>query len=144
MKRDNLELLYRSFDSRLTQEEAQRLEEALSESEELRSEKERIIAMRETLASDSARGFSPLFPERVMGRIRALEEKEAGEELFFESLYRMFRPIALAAAAAAVTSITLNLRESDDYSLSAAFAAQEESIDNLMQTPLESFLEESQ
>lgn len=143
MNEKMLELLYRTFDDRLTEEERKRLDEALAASEELRAEKERISAMRSAISSNAAVSFEPFFAERVMNRIRDLEKADAGEDLFFESLYRMFRPLALAASLAVFTLISWNLSKSDDISLSAAFAVQEEHSDNLLQTPLESILEES-
>jgi anti-sigma factor RsiW len=143
MNEKMLELLYRSFDDRLTEEERTCLEEALSTSEELRAEKERVTGMRKSISSSAAASFEPFFAERVMNRIRGMEKADTDEDLFFESLYRMFRPLALAASVVVFTLISLNLRKSDNISLSAAFAVQEEYRDNLLQTPLESFLEES-
>ncbi len=143
MNEKDLELLYRSFDDRLTREEREPLDRALASSEELRAEKERITAVRNSIASSSAASFEPFFAERVMKRIRCLGRTDNGADLFFASLYRMFRPLALAAAVAVIILISLNLRKSGDFSFSAVFAVHEESSDNLLKTPLESFLEES-
>ncbi len=141
MNEKMLELLYRSFDDRLTEGERKELDEALAVSEELRVEKERITAMRNSISSNRAVSFGPFFADRVMNRIRGLETTDSGEEIFFESLYRMFRPLALAASVAIFTLISWNLRKSEDISLSAAFAVQEEHRVDLLQTPLESILE---
>ena len=142
MNHEILELLYRSFDERLTEEERKRLDQALAASDELRAERERIAAMREAISSTAASSFGPLFAERVMDRIREGDEPEAALEPFFDSLWRFFKPLAGVAAAAVITIMTLNLRDSGALSLSAAFAVHRESIDSLLETPLESILEE--
>ena len=137
-----LELLYRSFDDRLTEEERERLDEAIDASGELRAEKERLAAVREAISSTTVSSFGPFFAERVMNRIRDASEPDVTMEPFFESLYRFFKPLTAVAAAAVITIMTLNLRESGDLSLSAAFVTHRESVESLLETPLESILEE--
>ena len=75
-----LELLYKSFDATLTPNEQEELERALIDSEQLRSEKEKITKMRESISGTAENSFNPFFADRVMQRITA--QKEESEELF--------------------------------------------------------------
>jgi len=142
MNRELLDLLYRSFDADLTEEERQRLDEALATSEALQTEKERITSIREVLSKNATDSFKPLFTERVMRALETAEETDVSTDVFFESLYRFFRPVALAAAAAAILLVSMNLWDSDDITLAAALGMQEDSIEVMFETPLEAILEE--
>ena len=138
-----LELLYRSFDSDLTDDEQRLLDEALETSRELRKEKYRVEEMRNVLSAGAAVSFGPFFAERLMHRVRALSGAGAGPESFFRSLYRLFKPVAVLATAAILTLIAINLQKSDEFSVAAAFAAhQTDDIEILLETPLESILKE--
>jgi anti-sigma factor RsiW len=141
MNETMLDLLYRSFDGPLDEEEDRRLGEALAGSDELRAEKARIAAMRAALADGAAGSFRPMFAQRVMHRITAAGAERNGD-LLFEALLRLFRPLAVVGAAAAILAIALNLRESGEISLAAAFAPTEPAIEVLLETPLDAMLEE--
>ncbi|OGF97812.1 MAG: hypothetical protein A2Z06_04370 [Candidatus Glassbacteria bacterium RBG_16_58_8] len=108
---------------------------ALSDSQELRAEKDRLIAMRNTLAAGSPGTFGARFAERVIERIHALDDLESSREFFFQSLYRLFRPIACAAATAALAIMTLNMLERGEVSLAAAFALPQEEIGTILEEP---------
>jgi hypothetical protein len=142
MNKKIVELLYRSFDTELTAEEQRQLDEALSGSKNLRDEKERIVEMRNTLSDGAAESFSPFFAERLMQQVRAMDETGAGLEPFFQSLYRLFKPLAVVATAAILTLIAINLQRSDEITVAAAFAVQDDKIEILLETPLESILKE--
>jgi len=142
MNEEILELLYRSFDTGLTAEDRLRLDQALGSSEVLRAEKERIASMRNVISNSTTRSFKPFFAERVMRAIENDEDKHLSTDLFFESLYRFFRPVAVIAAAAVVLMISLNLWDSDDVTLAAVLGVQEDSIEEMFETPLETILEE--
>ena len=58
MNEEHKELLYRSFDALLSDAEQQELERALAASEELRAEKEALVAMRAALSDSAADGCS--------------------------------------------------------------------------------------
>jgi hypothetical protein len=142
MNKYPLDLLYRSFDCRLSDEEQKELEQALIDSSELREEKERITALRSALTSSNVESFRSYFTNRVIQKVEALESSVVSRELFFDSLIRLFRPIAVAGIAAALILITLNLSGSDEITLAAAFGVSEEGVEELMETPLEYILEE--
>lgn len=103
-----LELLYKSFDASLTPNEQEELERALIDSEQLREEKEKLTQMRESISSTAKNSFNPFFANRVMQRITS-QKKESNEELFFESLISLFRPMAIAAVLLVVVLTSYNL-----------------------------------
>ena len=57
MKKTLLELLYRSFDTQLSAQENDKLEEALAKSEELRRERERIRNLRAEISQHGKASF---------------------------------------------------------------------------------------
>ncbi|MCK5033591.1 MAG: hypothetical protein KAS18_08150, partial [Calditrichia bacterium] len=65
-----LELLYRSFDSYLNPNEQKILEYALANSKELKSRKEEMLKMRNSLRSDNLQKFGYLFADKVMQKIK--------------------------------------------------------------------------
>ena len=142
MKDKLLELLYRSFDDELTVQEADELAEALNRSEELRAERERIAEMRRALGSVNE-DFGPFFAERVMNRLEA-RPAENGLENLFQSLLLSFRRVALAGAIVAVGLLSYNLISTGDLSLNGAFAATETTLEDVLQSPLATTLENIQ
>ena len=119
------DLLYRSFDDTLSDEERHRLDEALASSSELRDEYERLAQMRQMVSDGAAGSFQPWFAQRVMRRI-AREGAARESDLFFEELFSMFRRVAIAAAVAAVIAISYNIYQSGSISIAATFGLQEE------------------
>jgi hypothetical protein len=91
-----LELLYRSLDIKLNQNEQNILDTALTNSDELRAHKEAILKMRSSLKNDAPQKFGHLFADRVMQKIEKLEQKSS-DEIFFESIFSVFKPIVFAA-----------------------------------------------
>ena len=96
MDKKILELLYRSFDSDLKPEEREKLEAALENSEELQTHKEEILKMRVSLKQNRTESFGYMFADKVMNKIRRIEEKSK-DELFFDSIISIFRPLVIAA-----------------------------------------------
>ena len=139
MNEEILELLYRSFDRELSPEEQQRLEEALASSAELRQKRTEIETVRAAVAQSRARGFEPLFAERVMRQISVIRGN--GQEEFLRTLVAVFRPVALAAAMLAVTLTTFNLANSDRKTVYTAFAAPEVSMEQALDPTLPLALE---
>lgn len=135
MNKKILKLLYRSFDGDLDEQERNELEEALKKSEELRREKEKILAQRQAITESAAQSFKPFFAERVMSRIDALNKK-AGMEPFYETLRAVFRPFAIAGAAALVVLILYNLGIGDILSSDEVFYVSDSAIEEILQIPL--------
>jgi len=65
---DKLDLLIKSLDNELSPQEQQMLEQALSESEALRRERDQLLAMRSALG-ELPPVHDPAFSERVMQRL---------------------------------------------------------------------------
>ena len=142
MNKKILKLLYHSFDSKLTKEEQEKLDEALADSRALREEKERIISLRDNISSISVKSFGPFFAERVTQRVKTLDNAQQNLYAFFESLRYLFRRVAIVGAIVAFVLISHNLWVSKDISLAAVFGAPEVSAEELLATPLDSILEE--
>ncbi len=118
-----LELLYRSFDDRLSPDEQQELDAALAASEELQKEKERISALRSAVSSSGSASFEPFFADRVIQRIHSEKNQQSnGVENFFESLLWAFRRIAIAGAVAVILLFAANLSQGKELSLDSALA----------------------
>ncbi|MGH1365580.1 MAG: hypothetical protein ACRBF0_18605 [Calditrichia bacterium] len=94
MKDKRRELLYRSFNEDLTQRDADELNEALEQSEELRNEQRDFLETREQLQNALPSTFAPGFANRVVQRLQ--NERSAEDELF-SGLLTSFRRAALIA-----------------------------------------------
>jgi anti-sigma factor RsiW len=133
MNKKIVELLYRSFDDKLTPAEQQRLDQALSDSKELREEKIRIAQMRTVISDSGQRSFQPFFAEKVMRRIR---EAKRTQESFFDSLIEVFRPVAIAATILFIVLLAYNLFKSDNKSLASALAEPEITLEQSLDPTL--------
>lgn len=136
-----LKILYRSFDEALTPAEKLFLDNALKQHRELREEKERISALREKVSRNGSQSFEPFFAERVMQRISRPEYAASGQEIFWDSLVAMFRPIAIGAAIILVVILTYNIKKSDHFSLAEAFATQEVTLEDAIDPTLSLVME---
>jgi hypothetical protein len=132
MKKKILKLLYRSFDEDLSEKEKKSLDDALTESKELRREKDRAAAQRKAISEDAPASFKPFFAERVVNRIHSLDSEKAIDK-FYESLRIFFRRFVIVGAALLIALILYNVQRGDilssDEILYAADAAIEEIID---------------
>jgi len=136
MDKKILKLLYRSFDEELNKKENRQLEAAMKQSEELRLERDRILAQRQALAESPKSSFKPFFAERVMSQIESLGEKKNGLETFYETLLVMFRRFALAGAAILIILLLYNLRTGDALSTDEIFYASDVAIEEIIDLPL--------
>lgn len=136
MDKKILRLLYRSFDDKLNESETQQLKEALRQSEELRREKERILAQRHAISESQKPSFEPFFAERVMNRVESLSEKTNGLEAFYETLLVIFRRFALVGAAVLIILLLVNLRTGDALSADEIFITSDVTIEEIADLPL--------
>jgi anti-sigma factor RsiW len=134
------DLLYRSFDGTLSDEERRQLDAALDRSPALREEYGQIVTMRRMIARSATRSFGPWFAMRVMQRIA---EAAPGADLFFETLFRTFRRVALAASIAAIALAAYNLSQSDTVSLAATFGFSEPALEQMLDVMTAFELEET-
>ena len=124
------DLLYRSFDSDLNPEEKKRLEEALSRSKELRQEKEMIASLRENIKGNQNTSFSPFFADRVMATIQSVKKDDESEK-FFDSLFVLFRPIAIAATVLIIIIAGYNMSTTGHFSLEGALGVPDVTVDDV-------------
>ena len=137
-----LELLYRSFDEGLTGDEDRELRAALAASEYLRRERGRIEAMRKTISASGTDAFKPFFAERVMRKIAEIKESRNGIWTLQDWLSRLFRRVAIVGAGVAAGLVIFNLVQADAVSLAAAFGIVEVPIEEILELPMESILED--
>ena len=117
MNNDERDLLLKSLDSELSAEENQKLEEASRKSEDLRNEREILLNIRSSLKSVTVRSFRDGFEERVMAKIRVKHDEE-----FTAGLFRIFRPVAIAAILLIIITASFNMWNSDQISVDGIFA----------------------
>ena len=135
------ELLYRSFDSDLDQEEQSILENALAGSRELRQEKELIESLRRDIQETKDSSFTPGFAARVMAEIN--RQKSANEsEPLFESLFVVFRPIAIAATVLIIIIAGYNMSSTGEFSVEGALGIPEVTVDDVYDPSLALVTEE--
>jgi hypothetical protein len=137
MNEEMLDLLYRSLDGVLEPAEQRRLDGALTQSESLREERDRILTLRSSLSAGAAKSFRPFFVKRLMNRLAA----ELRPETFLESLSYVFRRVALAGAAAVIALAIFNIATSDTVSATAALGVPQITIDDVMEVPFDSAME---
>jgi hypothetical protein len=99
--------------------------------------------MRQGLASATEESFGPLFASRVMKSIDALGRPESSIEVFSGALYRLFRPVAATAAAAAIALVLWNAQAGEKLTPASVLALPENGVEVVWETPLESMLQES-
>ncbi len=136
MAKKILKLLYRSFDDELNPNEKERLDHALKGSEDLRKEKERILAQRQDIAESSAPSFSPFFAERVMNRIESLGRDKNALESFYETLLLMFRRFVIIGAAILLLLLIYNLQTGDILTTDDILYASDFTFEKILDLPL--------
>jgi len=126
-----IDLLYRSFDRELSEDEANQLEAALSESAELRDEKARIEKLRNIFTDAPAEKFSPYFAQRLMNKIKYSEQPDSETEHFMDEFMYVFRRIAVMGAACAIFILAYNFIVFDQISLGAIFGIPEVTFEEI-------------
>ena len=126
MSRKIKNLLYKSFEKKLSDRDQRLLNTALEESEDLRSEMALIKTLREKARQTAVIGFSSGFTDQVMKHVL---ENHHEEEMLFEALVHFFRPVAIAALLLLACLIFYNISETNQYSLQGAFAISDVSIE---------------
>ena len=101
VKKENYNLLLKSFDEDLDADQSAKLKEALGSSEELRVEQERILAIRNMIASRKA-SFKSGFKDRVLNRIRDENHPQVILPDFNQTFFSVFKKVALTGVAAII------------------------------------------
>jgi hypothetical protein len=130
MTKKILKLLYRSFDEELSLVEQQQLEVGLKKSEQLLLEKQKIQELRAILSGNAKESFQPFFAEKVMHRIRT--DGSISEQIFFDSLVKIFRPVIITTTIIIISLVTYNLFTGDEISLKTALGEPNLSIEHVI------------
>lgn len=128
MTKKMIDLLLKSFDTDLTIEEQQRLDDALKASPELRIQKQELIRMRDLMGNSDFR-FRPHFSDRVMAGIRDLKKKRSEMDPFFESLVLAFRPLAISALLFILGFMSYNALHNHQPFIAGLIPSQETSLE---------------
>jgi len=138
LKQDKLrDLLYRSFDDTLSDKEQNELDQALNHSPQLREEKKEAEKLRQTAAkSGSSLSFKPFFAERVVNRLRTEDKRESRAEVFFETLFGLFKRVALIGAAACIVVIAYNLARGENLKADDALFVSQVTYEEILALPL--------
>lgn len=101
VKKENYNLLLRSFDEDLDADQSAKLKEALNSSKELQAEQERILAIRNMISSQKV-SFKPGFRDRVLNRIREESHPQIVRPDFNQTFFSVFKKVALTGVAAII------------------------------------------
>ena len=126
-KTEMLELLLKSRQTQLSPEEANRLQKALDEREDLRIAKENL-EMLDQIKGEKDLAFRPFFSGRVMHRINQLNEQNPD---FVSSLIFAFKRLALPAFAIMLALVVMTLVNEQSLSLESITGLSEISVDDL-------------
>lgn len=123
MNTDQLyQLLLRSLDESLSEQEQAQLDAGLAQSAELRAEKEQLLALRATLEGQAdAYQFKPFFAGRVMEKIR-LEKNppvQAANVDFINALVLSFQRLAVPSFALICIMLAYTYFTADSLTLQA-------------------------
>lgn len=113
MSNTNYNLLKKSFDEDLSDEEKRILSEALQNSNELRKQKDELVKIR-SLLSDQDYSFGASFTDSVMSQINASEQPESDNPIMFA-----FNRIALPGLAAAIILLLITILGNNSSTLDA-------------------------
>ena len=119
-------LLLRSFDDRLTDSERRRLDSALRSSEELRTAKEEIVALRRRLQGVKRGTFKPFFAERVMERLNNPELSMA------EYFVSVFRDVAIGAAVLVIICSAYNISRENSVTVDSALGIHHQTLEQVL------------
>lgn len=111
-------LLLRSLDEQLPPQEAQHLQTALQENEELRTQQQQLLQMRALLAGQQYH-FTTGFEDRVMEAINHLQTEGGRQVDFGTALSLAFRRIALSGVAAILVLLFITYLNHQSLSLNA-------------------------
>ena len=136
MKKEERDLLIKSLDSKLSASEEKILKNALNDSEELANERDRLLDLRQSLKTSRANSFANGFEDRVMAKIQGGNNEE-----FSRYLFRVFKPVAIAAILLIIITASVNVWNSEQISLDGIMAINDVSPEEAF-NPLNDLVEE--
>jgi anti-sigma factor RsiW len=101
------DILYRSYDETLSEQEQHELNQALKRSADLRREAQYIRDMRQELGSLPSVSFSEGFSDRVLKTVERLGRYRSSQPDFGTALVFMFRRLAVAAVMTVFTLLSV-------------------------------------
>lgn len=126
-----LDLLIRSLDHDLSEEDQVKLENALADSKDLRKEKEQLIRMRKLMATQSLQ-FDDSFTQRVMSRVNQEKKRRIIEFDFMKDLNRVFMRVAISGVAAIVILLLTIYLTAGSFSLDSLSGTESYSEENII------------
>ncbi|MBF0431163.1 MAG: hypothetical protein HQK83_07800 [Fibrobacteria bacterium] len=102
-------LLYESFDRELNDSEHKELEQNLVVNDELRREQQDLQKLREKIKNAKTPSFNPFFVEQTMDKLFSSVTQSRAFN-WFDSLFSSFWRVGVAAAAACLILVVLNLK----------------------------------
>ncbi|MFC1725275.1 hypothetical protein ACFL4T_06585 [candidate division KSB1 bacterium] len=133
MNKKLIKLLYRSFDGSLTEDEEKTLSDALQGSEELRSEKEKIMNLRSLVSGASEKEFSPFFTEKIMNKIESAKNGYVKTNHIDRIAEFIFRRLALIGAAAVILLIAYNFIQTGQITVTGLFGIPEITYEEIIE-----------
>ncbi|MFC2167202.1 hypothetical protein ACFLQZ_04485 [Acidobacteriota bacterium] len=131
-----LKLLYKSFDSKLSNSQQKMLDDALKRSEDLREEKELILSRRQAVADSAEKAFRPYFADRVMAQIAAIGDKRDTQESFYDALMLGFKRLAVVGAVVMVALVFFNVIQGHIIPIDEAFFASDLALEEILNLPV--------
>ena len=131
LKMNIKKLLYESFDRKLTKNEEKKLLSALNKSVILSKEENEISSIRELIAGNMQRDFSPGFEIEVINRINSRITDGSSLYIFFSSMNTAFRKLAYATIIFIIITLTYNFSKSGNISLQSALGIKQQNSTSL-------------
>ncbi|TFG94553.1 MAG: hypothetical protein E4H13_14715 [Calditrichales bacterium] len=124
-----IDLVYRSFDGKLSEQETARLQQGLTSSAELQNFQAQVSRMRDRVKSLPEPVFSYRFTEKVMQKIISAGQIDT-QELFFNTIFRLFKPVAVGALMLILVIAVFNMASIGDISVEAALGVPDISLED--------------
>jgi len=119
-------LLIRSFDAPLAEDELRRLEKALASSEELRAVKQDFINLRRSFQTVNGQRFKPFFAERVVERLGNSQQSIS------EYFVSVFRGVAAAAAVLVIICSAYNISRENAFTVESALGIHHPTLEQVL------------
>jgi len=132
----SLKLLYRSFDTDLSEKEQQRLDEALAQSKDIREERKLILSRRQAVADSTVRTFRPYFADRVMSQVAAVGDKKDTQESFYDALMYGFKRLAVVGTLVMIGLIFFNVIKGHVIPVDEVFFASDLVMEEILNLPI--------
>lgn len=121
------ELLIKSLDSKLSNEERQLLITMMEDDHQLKKYSQQYDKLREMLLRQEPDSFGPFFAERIVNKIKNLR-KEIDYQIFF-----FFKRYQLAAVGIVIALIVLNIVFSDQLTLKSVLGFEDQTSNDLIE-----------